>query len=79
MKFITACGREESAELAKVQRGAFPLFEESILPQDTPQRNGTITTIAPTGTLSIIARMLLRRGAGVRLCVYPQYHGRDAR
>lgn len=54
MKFITACGREESAALA-VQRGAFPLFEESILPQDTPQRNGTITTIAPTGTLSIIA------------------------
>lgn len=54
MKFITACGREESAALA-VQRGAFPLFEESILPQDVPQRNGTITTIAPTGTLSIIA------------------------
>ena len=54
MKFITACGREESAALA-VQRGAFPLFEESILPQDTPQRNGTISTIAPTGTLSIIA------------------------
>lgn len=54
MKFITACGREESAALA-VKRGAFPLFEESILPQDTPQRNGTITTIAPTGTLSIIA------------------------
>lgn len=54
MKFITACGREESAALS-VQRGAFPLFEESILPQETPQRNGTITTIAPTGTLSIIA------------------------
>ena len=25
------------------------------MPQDTPQRNGTISTIAPTGTLSIIA------------------------
>ncbi len=54
MKFITECGRAESAELAKT-RGAFPLFEQSILNQDFPQRNGTITTIAPTGTLSIIA------------------------
>jgi ribonucleoside-diphosphate reductase alpha chain len=54
MKFITEQGRIQSAELAKT-RGAFPLFEESILPQETPQRNATITTIAPTGTLSIIA------------------------
>ena len=53
MKFITKCGRAESAELAKT-RGAFPLFEESILSKGEPQRNGTITTIAPTGTLSII-------------------------
>ena len=54
MKCITESGREASRKLAE-QRGAFPLFEESILPQDMPQRNGTITTIAPTGTLSIIA------------------------
>lgn len=54
MKFITENGREESTELAKT-RGTFPLFKESILPQETPQRNGTITTIAPTGTLSILA------------------------
>ncbi|MGX8701920.1 vitamin B12-dependent ribonucleotide reductase [Caproiciproducens sp.] len=54
MKFITGRGREESAVLAE-KRGAFPLFGESILPQDRPMRNGTITTIAPTGTLSIIA------------------------
>lgn len=54
MKFITERGREESAVLAG-KRGAFPLFGESILPQDRPMRNGTITTIAPTGTLSIIA------------------------
>ena len=53
MKFITANGREESTELAK-ERGSFPLFEESIFAQDKPVRNGTITTIAPTGTLSII-------------------------
>ncbi len=54
MKFITEAGRKESAELAKT-RGTFPLFGESILPQELPQRNATITTIAPTGTLSIIA------------------------
>lgn len=54
MKFITARGREESAALAQT-RGAFPLFGESTLPQEQPMRNGTITTIAPTGTLSIIA------------------------
>lgn len=54
MSFITESGREESAELAKA-RGSFPLFEQSILPQEKPQRNGTITTIAPTGTLSILA------------------------
>ncbi len=54
MKYITSCGRLESQELAKV-RGAFPLFKESTLPKDKPQRNATITTIAPTGTLSIIA------------------------
>ena len=54
MAFITKTGREESAELAKA-RGTFPLFNESTLPQNIPQRNATITTIAPTGTLSIIA------------------------
>jgi len=53
MKFITDSGRAQSAVLAE-KRGAFPLFKESILPQDVPQRNATITTIAPTGTLSII-------------------------
>ncbi|MCQ4638794.1 hypothetical protein NE619_18890, partial [Anaerovorax odorimutans] len=42
-----------SQELAQ-SRGAFPLFKQTILPQDKPQRNRTITTIAPTGTLSII-------------------------
>lgn len=54
MEFITTTGRSASAELAK-KRGTFPLFHESTLPQDVPQRNATITTIAPTGTLSIIA------------------------
>ncbi|HBT63414.1 MAG TPA: ribonucleotide-diphosphate reductase subunit alpha [Ruminococcaceae bacterium] len=54
MKFITDRGRQASAKLAKV-RGAFPLFGESIYKDGEPLRNATVTTIAPTGTLSIIA------------------------
>ena len=54
MDFITARGRTASQELARV-RGPFPLFAESIYKDGAPLRNATITTIAPTGTLSIIA------------------------
>lgn len=54
MKFISDSGREASAQLAAV-RGPFPLFGESIYKDGPPLRNAAITTIAPTGTLSIIA------------------------
>lgn len=54
MRAVTEAGREESRELAKV-RGTFPLFQESTLDQEFPQRNATVTTIAPTGTLSLLA------------------------
>ncbi len=54
MGFIETEGRRASCKLAKT-RGAFPLFAESTLQNKEPQRNATITTIAPTGTLSIIA------------------------
>lgn len=54
MAFITETARNESKRLAE-KRGAFPLFGESIYKDGPPLRNATVTTIAPTGTLSIIA------------------------
>ena len=54
MKFITEHARAESARLGEV-RGSFPLFEKSRLRGYSSMRNATVTTIAPTGTISIIA------------------------
>ncbi len=54
MKFITERARAESALLGEA-RGSFPLFEESKLKKWSNMRNSTTTTIAPTGTISIIA------------------------
>ena len=53
MAFINDEGHAASTALA-AQRGAFPLFAESIYKDGDPLRNGTVTTIAPTGTLSMI-------------------------
>lgn len=54
MRFFQQEAHAASEELAKA-RGAFPLFAESIYKDGKPLRNATVTTIAPTGTLSIIA------------------------
>ncbi|MEM7815695.1 MAG: adenosylcobalamin-dependent ribonucleoside-diphosphate reductase [Candidatus Aenigmatarchaeota archaeon] len=52
MNFIKETAVSESETLAEA-RGAFPNFEKSIFTRK--RRNATLTTIAPTGTISIIA------------------------
>ncbi len=55
MGFIQKTSKEASSELAKV-RGNFPNYEYSLYAEKgVPMRNATTTTIAPTGSISMIA------------------------
>jgi len=56
MSFISKTGRKASEELA-AEKGPFPEFNNSIWHNlgYKPLRNSTVTTIAPTGTISIIS------------------------
>lgn len=57
MAFISGAALRKSEELAR-QRGPFPRwFQETIYQNtgQTPRRNATVTTVAPTGTISLIA------------------------
>ena len=56
MSFISRVSIEASRALA-VERGPFPDFSESVYAGrgETPRRNATTTTIAPTGSISILA------------------------
>ncbi len=55
-KFLTAKAWSASIELAE-QRGSFPAFAESVWPSRgfAALRNATVTCIAPTGTIALIA------------------------
>ena len=54
MGFIQEKGHDQSARLAE-ERGPFPNFPRSIYREGRPLRNSNVTTIAPTGTISMIA------------------------
>jgi ribonucleoside-diphosphate reductase alpha chain len=54
MQFIADKSYVASVDLAK-QRGNFPNWEKSIFYPASPVRNATRTSLAPTGTISIIA------------------------
>jgi ribonucleoside-diphosphate reductase alpha chain len=54
MSFVKEKSHDQSAKLAE-ERGPFPNWSRSIYKHGRPMRNSTVTTIAPTGTISMIA------------------------
>src|SRR5439155_21620486 len=51
-QFILTAAQQASHALA-VERGPFPWFALSIYREGSPRRNSNLTTVAPTGTVSI--------------------------
>ena len=54
MSFVKEKSHDQSSKLAE-ERGPFPNWKHSIYKDIRPMRNSTVTTIAPTGTISMIA------------------------
>ncbi len=55
MSFIQKIAKDESSRLGE-ERGNFPAYEDSVYHEKgIPMRNATVTTIAPTGSISMIA------------------------
>jgi ribonucleoside-diphosphate reductase alpha chain len=54
MSFVKEKSHDQCARLAE-ERGPFPNWSHSIYKDLRPMRNSTVTTIAPTGTISMIA------------------------
>jgi ribonucleoside-diphosphate reductase alpha chain len=54
MAFVKETAHDQSTKLAE-ERGPFPNWSRSIYQHGRPMRNSTVTTIAPTGTISMIA------------------------
>jgi ribonucleoside-diphosphate reductase alpha chain len=54
MTFVKEKSHDQSAKLAE-ERGPFTNWDRSIYRNGRPMRNSTVTTIAPTGTISMIA------------------------
>jgi ribonucleoside-diphosphate reductase alpha chain len=54
MAFVKEKSHDQTVKLAE-ERGPFPNWSRSIYKNERPFRNSTVTTIAPTGTISMIA------------------------
>src|SRR5437868_1648478 len=54
MAIVKEKSHDQSSKLAE-ERGTFPNWDRSIYKKVRPMRNSTVTTIAPTGTISMIA------------------------
>ena len=77
MKFITSAARSASQSIAK-QRGVFSHYPKSIWKKKhRPMRNATLTAIAPTGSISIIADVSTSIEPNMALCYTKKVLGKE--